>query len=198
MASATAVRSSVIGPNSRASAAAAATRTAAATAWPRLASRAAVSTEGSSRTAGSPEAIPPSGISRSGMSGGGWPGTGWPRTGLPGTGTSLPQLVDAVVAAATHEHGPVRGELRRPEGQADLVRGRVVPAPLDDPLDVVGPRVAQRRLPLVVAAFIDELVRGQLEGDALVAERLHQDQAAAVVRLQVGDDRILLEHRSEE
>src|ERR1022692_983372 len=108
---------------------------------------------------------------------------------------SLPQLVDAVVAAGRNVDTRVGAELRLAERRADLVRSRVVAAPVDDPLDVAGRRVLQRGQPLVVAALIDQLAGRELEGDAFVAERLHEHPAAGVMGLQERDNWILPEHR---
>src|SRR5450755_658536 len=108
---------------------------------------------------------------------------------------SLPQLVDAVVAAGRNVDTGIGAELRVAERRADLVRSRVVAAPVGNPLDVAGRRVPQGGQPLVVAALIDQLVGRQLEGDAFVAERLHEHPAAGVVGLEERDNWILLEHR---
>ena len=89
----------------------------------------------------------------------------------------------------------VIAELRLAERQADLVGIRRITAPGNDPVNIVSRRIPQRGQPLAIAALVDQLIRWNLEGDILVSERLHEHQAAGVVRPEERDDWLLLEDR---
>ena len=48
---------------------------------------------------------------------------------------------------------------------------------------------------MAVASLVDQLIRWDLKGNVLVSERLHEHQAAGVVRPEEGDDRLLCDYR---
>src|ERR1700691_1588811 len=73
---------------------------------------------------------------------------------------SLPEPVDPVVMVGGRVHERVAAELRLALRQAHLVGIRVITAPGNNPFDVMCRRVFQRRQPLPIAAFVDQLIGG--------------------------------------
>src|ERR1035438_3417137 len=111
------------------------------------------------------------------------------------TVSSLPEPVDPVVVIRGRVNDRVVAELRLAERQADLVGIGIISAPGNDPVNMIYRRIPQRRQPLAIASFVDQLIRGNLKGNVLVSERLHEHQAAGVVRPEERDDWLLLEYR---